>query len=296
MISLILCTKNRNTVQELEFNIEKTIGLPYELIIIEDSDGSTGLCKAYNTGARQARYEVLCFMHDDIRYETENWGAVVCAILEDRTIGLLGIAGGIVKTQVPSDWEGRYKGVEAHLIQHYKYQGGDPLLFRSNFSGLPLAEVVVLDGTWLCSRKDVFEEYQFDEKKFKGFHGYDIDYSLQVGQYYRLCVTFDVLIQHFSDGNYSAQWVEAALKVGRKWEQYLPVYTNLFPEKDLPKVYFQNLKAFLKILIRSNFSFFFVFSTLVRYTIIIQFSPLVYVRLLGKIIEYKIRLLLLKRV
>lgn len=296
MISLIICTKNRKEIKDLELNIEKTIGLAYELIVIEDHNGSTGLCKAYNQGARRAQYDVLCFMHDDIRYETENWGQVVCSVLEDRTIGLLGIAGGVVKTQVPSDWEGRYKGVEAHLIQHYKYRAGDPILFRSSYSGSPLAEVVVLDGTWLCSRKDVFENMQFDEQTFPGFHGYDIDYSLQVGQKYRVCVTFNVLVQHFSDGNYSAEWIRAALKLGRKWERYLPVYTNAFPVKELPKVYSQNLKAFLKILVRSNFSFVFVFSILVRYSIQLQFMPLLYLRLLGKVIEYKIRIFLFKKI
>lgn len=292
MISLIVCTKNKESLTELAQNIADTIGLVYELIIIEDPDGSIGICKGYNQGAARAKYEFLCFMHDDIAYKTQNWGPVICGLLNDKSIGLIGIAGGIVKTKVPSDWKGRYEGMEIHLVQHYRYRKSEPLFLKTNHSGLKLADVVTLDGTWLCSRKDVLATVQFDEITFTGFHGYDMDFSLQVLQYYRVCVSFEILLDHFSEGQHNTAWIESALIISDKWEEKLPVYAPSFSKRLLSQVELQNMKYFMKLLLRSKYSFSYVFKILVKYSLQIQVKSGLFIRAFIKLIEYKCRLLI----
>ncbi|RZK03487.1 MAG: TonB-dependent receptor, partial [Flavobacterium sp.] len=63
------------------------------------------------------------------------------------------------------------------------------------------------------SKKEIVEAHNFDEETFKQFHCYDLDFSLQVQQTHRAVVTFQVLLEHFSEGNYSKTWIEETLKL-----------------------------------------------------------------------------------
>jgi hypothetical protein len=82
--------------------------------------------------------------------------------------------------------------------------------------------VAVADGVWLCSRREVWQQYPFDEQAFPGFHFYDIDYCTAIASQYRICVTFEVLLEHFSKGSVNEQWLLAALDYQRKWAKSLP--------------------------------------------------------------------------
>lgn len=73
MISIIICSKNKDLLKDVSANIELTIGVPYEIIAIENNKGEFGICKAYNDGASKAKYDIFCFMHEDISFETQNW-------------------------------------------------------------------------------------------------------------------------------------------------------------------------------------------------------------------------------
>ena len=44
------------------------------------------------------------------------------------------------------------------------------------------SSVATLDGVFLATRKEVWKEIQFDEKLIKGFHGYDLDFTLRAAQ------------------------------------------------------------------------------------------------------------------
>ena len=289
MISIIICTKCEKQLDSLKENIAKSIGCPFELIIKEDAFGKYGLSKSYNEGADEAKYDILCFMHDDIKFESNCWGQKVIQILGDKNIGLLGVAGGIAKTKIPSDWWGYYSDAEINIIQHYKYNMQVNRHINQSFSGNKLADVVALDGVWLCSRKDVFSSYQFDEVNFNRFHGYDIDYSLQIFHSYRVCVTFDVLLHHFSDGNYSVEWVKAAFDVSEKWKEYLPQKINTFPSRKMNAMIRINLKAFIKILFKNGMAPKFIFDTIKKYTLQDYFKPGLFLLMCFTQIRYSYR-------
>lgn len=77
MISIIV--SSINTEQNILFkkNIEGTIGVPYELLIHDNRETKWGLCKIYNHYARISKYDILCFFHEDISFETINWGNII---------------------------------------------------------------------------------------------------------------------------------------------------------------------------------------------------------------------------
>lgn len=228
MISVIICSARKEDLVQVSLSIEKTIGVPYEIISFDNSDGKKGICELYNAGTKQARYDLLCFMHEDIEMLSENWGSKVAGIFEENMqLGLIGIAGGGYKSVVPSSWYNAdlevNGGFYIRLMQGFRYSGQPDLYDYRNAKNEKLTRVACLDGCWLCTRKAVAEKYPFDQDLLKNFHGYDLDFSLAVNQEFQVAVTYEVLLKHFSEGNFSNTWLEDTLKVHKKWSWMLPL-------------------------------------------------------------------------
>ncbi|MNL16704.1 hypothetical protein D3C87_1377560 [compost metagenome] len=86
-----------------------------------------------------------------------------------------------------------------------------------------LSQVVVVDGMWFCTTKEITRKYPFDEALLKGFHCYDLDFCFQVGQTHDIAVTFNILMEHYSEGSYKKDWWEDTLKLHDKWQKKLPL-------------------------------------------------------------------------
>ena len=104
MISIVICSAKPHLLAALRQNVEETIGIPYEIIAIDNTGNRYGICKAYNEGGTKAKYPFICFMHEDISFATPNWGERVIQHFSDERTGMLGIAGGDAKSLVPSSW------------------------------------------------------------------------------------------------------------------------------------------------------------------------------------------------
>jgi hypothetical protein len=75
----------------------------------------------------------------------------------------------------------------------------------------------------MACRKKVWDEFKFDEINFTGFHNYDIDFSLSIGQKYRVVFTDKILLEHFSQGSYNASWIKSTITLHSKWQNKLPI-------------------------------------------------------------------------
>src|SRR5215467_10902842 len=195
MISIIICSANSALLDTVKKNIADSIGVPFEVIAIDNSKNEFGICRAYNRGAAKAKFPVLCFMHEDIFIETKNWGNLVCKHLNYDNAGLIGVAGGDAKSMVPSSWSIPMISNEINVYQHYKagLQTSKLVMETSGDIVGTKKKVVALDGMWLCTKKEIFDQFKFDEITYGGFHGYDIDFSLQVNTKYDVFVIFDIL-------------------------------------------------------------------------------------------------------
>jgi len=257
MISIIICSVNPELLASIKKNIGETIGIPHEIVDIDNSKNQYGICKIYNEGGAKAKFPILCFMHEDILFETKNWGQLICAHLADSCTGLLGIAGGDAKSLVPSSWSIPIVSNEINLVQHYKFgkEIHTKITVTNPYTQGIAKKVIALDGVLLCTKKEVFAEFKFDEATFGGFHGYDIDYSLQVNTKYDVYVIFDVIIHHFSEGNPDKKWIDSAILVSKKWKNKLPVsiYNLSMPEYNLH--HWHSLQVFLQHLFRLNYGY-----------------------------------------
>jgi len=85
-------------------------------------------------------------------------------------------------------------------------------------------EVVCVDGVFLFTRKEIWQQCRFDEDLLTNYHGYDIDFSLQVFfEGYKVLVNNYLLIQHFSMGRLDEHFYQAQRIIQQKWKGRLPV-------------------------------------------------------------------------
>lgn len=211
MISIIISSYDSENFDTIRNNISATCGVNYELIKVENPN-LMGICEAYNKGAAQAQYDNLLFIHEDVIFHTNNWGQLLIHHLSNKNVGVLGIAGSSYVPKVPTGWylineEYNYK----NYIQNNKQRTNQTIKTMN----LLYAKVFALDGVFLAVKKSVYEEFLFGED-VKGFHGYDLDFSLRVATKYDNYVLGDIIIEHFSLGNPDKTWFDNNIQIRKK--------------------------------------------------------------------------------
>ena len=61
MVSVIICSKHEKLSESVRQNIDLTIGVPYEIVCINNSRREYSIFSAYNKGIAQNKYPFLCF-------------------------------------------------------------------------------------------------------------------------------------------------------------------------------------------------------------------------------------------
>ncbi len=126
MISIIICSIDIKRYLEIEKNIGETIGVVYETIKVPNP-GTMGLCEAYNKGGKIANYNILCFVHEDILFRTQNWGRILIDHFANLIeVGIIGLAGSVFKNRMLSSWwqepVSNMEPKRCRLTQHFKFQ------------------------------------------------------------------------------------------------------------------------------------------------------------------------------
>lgn len=231
MISIVICSVNEQLSAQVSTNIKNTIGLDdFEIIIINNTQNQYSITQAYNLGATQAQYPYLCFVHEDILFHTENWGPSIIQHLLADDISLVGILGSLIKTAAPS---GVYIPIKQlnRVNQLQRRHAGGTDRYYDNPLDEKRSRVATLDGMFLAVTKSNHQKYPFDDKNLTGFHAYDIDYSLGHAANGDVVVVYDILIEHFSYGGNTREWVEAQLALTDKWRALLPYHISLNKRK-----------------------------------------------------------------
>src|SRR3989344_1016681 len=92
MISVIVSSKDDVMLRELNEDVKKTIGCEFEIVALENKNGR-GICGVYNEGVRKAKFPYLCFVHEDVRFLTNDWGMRIVEKLSNKDTGVIGVAG-----------------------------------------------------------------------------------------------------------------------------------------------------------------------------------------------------------
>lgn len=195
-LSIIICSRETGVQEIVRKNVDETIGCEHELVIIDNSNNQYDIFQAYNEGVRRSKGDVLCFMHEDVLFRSDNWGRIIeNYFINDEQLGLIGFAGSHFLADSPMYWysspfisqrnlNNDHGQVEEHFHEDW-------------FGDRNIIEVVAVDGFCFFVRKSLFDRIAFDERTYKGFHLYDMDLCMQVIKSgYKVCVIRDVLTEH----------------------------------------------------------------------------------------------------
>jgi len=252
MISLIVCSANINIFKKFKDSVQKTIGIEHEIVRIDNMQNLYGICEAYNLGASKAKFDLLCFVHEDVAFLTKNWGEILLNYFINKTTGLLGIAGTQYKTKTTGGWWTSGPLTKIKLVQGNKNKSKSPQAINQSASNYELG--VCIDGVFMVTPKKVWNEIRFDENTLKKFHCYDLDYSFYVFQKgYDILICYDILLEHFSDGNYDKTWYEQTVILHKKWSRCLPISLPCIPEKEKIKAEWEIKKSMTRFLVQNKY-------------------------------------------
>lgn len=214
MLSIIISSYQQPYYDQLVKNINETIGdgIIYEIIQMWNPN-LMGITEAYNLGAEKSVYENLLFIHEDVLFHTNNWGRKLIIHLNQPNVGIIGLAGSSYVPAAPSSWTVSEKYNFVNILQGNK-EKSEPTLLKTTTESIN--KVYAIDGVFMSVKKEVFNQFKFNEELLKGFHGYDLDFSLRVSRKFQNYVIDNILIEHFSKGNLDHKWLDANIVIKQK--------------------------------------------------------------------------------
>ena len=249
MISFIVCSINPHACEQLRQNISTTIGeTDHEFLPFDNRQARQGICEVYNHQARLAQGENLCFLHEDVAFLSTDWGHVIEDKLNESDCGVIGFSGSQVKAKALS---GVHCGRE-YQLHNYTDKLGQA--FRTPPSPPAFIPTVTLDGLCLFVSRPHWATHPFDEHLLHGFHGYDLDFSLQqhqAGFHNQVC--YAIQIRHSSNGSFNEAWSQAMVLLHKKkWDAWLPAYTFQPTQTEARNIESQALYEHTKTLLRGQ--------------------------------------------
>ena len=233
MLSLIVSSYQQHYFEQFSENVKATIGKNFDYEIIQIwNPGLMGICEAYNKGAEKAQYENLLFVHEDVLFETKDWGRILIDYLSDNQIGCVGLAGSSVKTKFPIAWWDIRDKAFLNLNQYTKVRGVESYTFEND------QEVKILDGVFIAVKKIIWQNNKFNINN-NSFHGYDVEFSLKISENYKNIVLNKILISHFSEGKLSKEWFIEICRIYMDNNKF-----NIKTSVDEVKFFFNYLKMF----------------------------------------------------
>jgi hypothetical protein len=227
MFSILICSVNNVYLEKIKINIRDTIGHVYEILVWDNVMDPKPITEVYNLLAARAKYPYWCFIHEDIRFQTDHWSEkLLYAFNRHSETGLIGIAGSRYKSRTPSGWSTGFLDMDYCNIFHQDKEGKTIHLYN-NPQNSEFEPVVNVDGVFMAMRSEVWKTARFNEELLHGFHCYDIDFSFQVMQKWKTAVLFNIDILHFTQGgNFGNQWLADTLTWHEKFADQLPQHTS----------------------------------------------------------------------
>jgi hypothetical protein len=224
MFSILVCSINALYLERLKINLNQKVGQPFELLIWDNLAEPKPITEVYNQLASQAKYPYWCFIHEDISFLTMNWAEHLKKAFEDHPeTGLIGIAGAKYKSKTPSGWSTGLLELDCCNIYHKDENGHEQHIYM-NPGKSDFEPVVNVDGVFIAIRREVWKNAHFNEKDLRGFHLYDIDFSMHVVKNWKAAVVFTIDIMHFTQGgNYGDAWLEPTFS----WHE---IFSNQLPQ------------------------------------------------------------------
>ena len=220
MISVVFSTREDNP-KHIE-HIKNTSGIHKGLEVKQYiNNGEYSLTEIYNKALKETTNNIVVFCHDDIIFDTKNWGnKLLKHFKRNSEYGILGKAG---SKYMPSSGRWWDNGMTEAIGQVYHKQGEKKWLSSYNKPfGNKVEETIIVDGLFFVVNKNIIKK-QFNEE-IKGFHFYEIDFCFNnFLEGVKVGVISDISITHLSVGQTNQQWEENR-------EQFVNIYKDKLPQ------------------------------------------------------------------
>lgn len=221
MITIGFSTRSHN--QEYIDYLQKTSMYKDVEVIEKINNGDKSLSEVYNEILEESKYDVVVLCHDDLEFDTKNWGdKVLKHITKNPDYGIFGLAGSKYLDSNAKWWE---VTSTMYGIVNHKHQGKKWTSMYSKDMGNKLEDVILVDGLFIVLNKKKIK-HNFDEN-IKGFHFYDLGFCLpNFIDGVKIGVMFDVRVTHLSIGQTNQQWENNRIEFSKKYESSLPIDIN----------------------------------------------------------------------
>jgi len=218
MISIVFSTRENNE-KHIE-HIKSTCGVHKMEVIQYVNDGEYSLTELYNKALTETTNNIVVFCHDDILFETKNWGRKILKHFKrNPDYGIIGIAG---SRELPSS--GKWWENPSHMYGqvYHQHEGKRWLSKYSDRKPGFIDNVVLVDGLFFCVNKNTIKT-NFDED-VKGFHFYDVDFCFRnYNEGVKIGVTSDIDVTHLSIGQTNEKWEDNRKMFSEKYKDILPI-------------------------------------------------------------------------
>jgi Glycosyltransferase like family len=201
---------------------------PGSELIAADAVGS--IARSYNELLERAagleELEAFVLVHQDAEIVDADFCPKVRAALADPDVAVVGCVGAIGVRSI-AWWEGSVT-LSSFANRYQEHGGGDLEGFSWAWDEAPpyahVGEVETVDGFLLALSPWAVANVRFDED-LSAFHGYDLDYCLQVREAGRRVVTADFRAIHHRPLEMlpdTEPWIQAHMAVAEKWDGRMP--------------------------------------------------------------------------
>lgn len=223
-LSVVISTnKEESYIKKYKESIIKSIGLridkDFELLIYNNNN-EFSLSELYNRALNETKSEIVIFMHDDLEFDTPNWGRKFLKYVDNNPeYGIIGLAGTKYLSETGRWWD--VPTTMYGIVNHKK----DGKKWTSNYSLAKtnkIDDVVLVDGLFfLVNKKNI--KFNFDER-FEGFHFYDLGFCVpNYLEGVKIGVTTDIRFTHLSIGETNDKWEDNRVLFSSIYSKNLPL-------------------------------------------------------------------------
>jgi hypothetical protein len=192
------------------------------------NNGQFSLSEAYNKGWTKLDElgigkEIIIFCHQDITFDTKNWGVKILNHFKKNDYQIIGVAGGKKIGKSGCWWIGDDGQMDHNNMIGIVNHDNSIRTWESKYCNpfLGIKPVSVLDGLFIAVDGNE-THHRFDER-FQGFHYYDLSFVFSnVLEGLNAGVITDIRITHKSIGQTNQQWEDNRKK-------FIEIYKNELP-------------------------------------------------------------------
>ena len=210
----------RQTKPQFQEYIKKTCGIKNAQVIEVVNNGIKSLPEVYNEIIEQSNFDIVVLCHDDIEFDTNNWGSkLIKHFQRNPEYGILGMAGSKYLPSSGKWWEVPHT---MYGIVNHKHEGKKWTSTYSKHLNNKVEEVVLIDGLFISFDKNKIK-YKFNTN-FGGFHFYDLSFCVpNYTDGVKIGVISDIRLTHLSIGMTNDKWEQNRIKFSETYKENLPI-------------------------------------------------------------------------